>query len=484
MMENLFKHLAVRLWTTAVAGALAALVVLQPLAGALGPGWMILPGVGLFALAFWLSGAVFAFMGRRRLTHLLKEAAVWDRAGMYREADQALDRAAAIVDSYLFSPFSRREPAGRLLARTARFQMARGDVDASSDAVVGAYLQHFPRDRAAAVKWLGELLAGRPATQQTHDIAVRIGAAHADDAAVQRMLAQFYLAERRCDFAALQAYRHVVEGGAPLPETLLADLADLFLAQPRADSLALTVYLAALDRDGAAARLLPAVAACTMTIRPSPLNAPLLERAAAALKGVDAVRCRRMAADFMPALSDRRGKKTSRAPRAAGRPFADAARDLLKRSGRTLAAGVDGLLRLRRAVSTDRARRVAKWAALGLVAAGVAVLAVNTTLHLAANFERAEAPAEPTVVPVTDPFTLQVAAYLKEADARRYVAQLKDQGLDAYWTRASSAGKAWYQVRIAHYKTKAEARAVGEDLKKRQLIGDYYVANYKRPDIP
>ncbi len=69
-------------------------------------------------------------------------------------------------------------------------------------------------------------------------------------------------------------------------------------------------------------------------------------------------------------------------------------------------------------------------------------------------------------------------------DARRYVDQLKGQELDAYWTRASGSNKTWYQVRISHFKTKAEARTVGEDLKTRQLIGDYYVANYKRPDVP
>jgi hypothetical protein len=35
---------------------------------------------------------------------------------------------------------------------------------------------------------------------------------------------------------------------------------------------------------------------------------------------------------------------------------------------------------------------------------------------------------------------------------------------------------------VSHFKTKAAARAFGEDLKKRQIIGDFYVANYKRPD--
>ena len=122
--------------------------------------------------------------------------------------------------------------------------------------------------------------------------------------------------------------------------------------------------------------------------------------------------------------------------------------------------------------------------ALGLFAIGVGWLLVNTALHLAATLKPVEMKPQPVAAPVTDPFTLQVAAYLKESDAQRYVDQLKKKQLNAYWTRASGGGKTWYQVRISHYKTKAEARSVGEALKSRGLIGDYYVANYKRPDVP
>jgi cell division protein FtsN len=88
----------------------------------------------------------------------------------------------------------------------------------------------------------------------------------------------------------------------------------------------------------------------------------------------------------------------------------------------------------------------------------------------------------PVVAPITDPFTIQVAAYLKETDAKRYVEQLKENEMDAYWTRASGGGKTWYQVRVSHFKTKAEAKAFGEALKMRGVIDDYYVANYHRPD--
>ncbi|MBC2711921.1 MAG: SPOR domain-containing protein [Desulfosarcina sp.] len=484
----MFKHLAVRLWAALVIGSLVALVVLPPFAGAVGSGWMIVPGLCLLAAAYWFTGVAFAAMGCRRLERLLGEATVWERAGMPREARQALARAAATVDSFFFSPLSRRAPAGRLLAKMARFQLAQTAPDSSSDAIIGAYLQDFPRDRNAAIKWLDGVLAGRAVTQKSHDIAARIGAVHPEDVAIQRMLAQFYLAERRCDFAALQTYRQLMDAGELLPDALFSDITDLFLAQQRADSLALKVYLDVYERGGRDKRLLPGIATCCRMIHPSPLTLQLLGRADGVLDGIDASQRSKMAAGFLPELTDtgpRRPVRRRRIMRLAIGPMIQEALAGLGRSASGCAAGVSSQLRKARGIlSSRRAKSAVKWAAMGLFTIGVGWLVINTAMHLAATFKTVEKAPVPVVSPVTDPFTLQVAAYLKETDARSYVNQLKGQGLDAYWTRASGSSRTWYQVRISHFKTKEEARAVGEDLKKRQLIGDYYVANYKRPEVP
>jgi cell division septation protein DedD len=85
---------------------------------------------------------------------------------------------------------------------------------------------------------------------------------------------------------------------------------------------------------------------------------------------------------------------------------------------------------------------------------------------------------KPPPVEAQDPFTLQVAAYLSLDYAKRYVADLKKQGLDAYWSTAVSGQKKWYQVRISHFATKEEALQLGESLKTKGLIDDFYVANY------
>ncbi len=487
-MEYLFKHLAVRLWMALAIGSLAALVVLPPFAGAVGPAWMIVPGFGLLAAAYWFTGVAFAAMGRRRLERLLGEATVWERAGMPREVRQALARAAAVVNSFFFSPLSRRTPTGRLLAQTARFQMAQAAPGSSSDAIFGAYLRAFPNDREAAIKWLDGVLAGRALTPQSHDIAARIGAAHPEDMAIQRMLAQFYLAERRGDFAALQTYERLMDAGGPLPDSLIGDMADLFLAEQRPDTLALKVYLDIYDRGGRDKRLLPGIAACCRMVHPSPLTLPLLEKADESLSGIDASTRSEMAAAFLPETVESGPGRSAWGRRIKRPAIGPMIRNTITGS-RRLAFGFvavvsDQLRKTRGGLSSRRSKLVLKWSAMGLFIIAVGWLVTNTAIHFADTFKTVEKAPVPVVAPVTDPFTLQVAAYLNETDARRYVDQLKGRGLDAYWTRASGSNKTWYQVRISHYKTKAEARTVGEDLKTRQLIGDYYVANYKRPDVP
>lgn len=467
-----------------IIGSLIALVILPPIAGALGPAWMIVPAIGIFVATFWLTGTGLAALGRRRLNGLIKEATVWDRAGMHREARQAFIRAADTVDSFLFSPLSRKIPAGRLLAQMTRFQLAQTEPEDSSDRLVDAYLRRFPKDRDAAVKWLESALVGRESTPQMQDIAAHIGAAHIDDIAVQRMLARFYLDERRSDFAALKTYRLLVDAGNPLDDDLIGDMADLFLDQSRADILSLRVYLERMNRGPDDSRLLPAIAACRSLTHPTPDNLLLLDKADAVLADIDPDQRSQMAEAFNPRITGRSAARPPKPRQSAWSTMAAGFQKVWIGAGNFAAAAAQHVKRLRPVFSSGPTRSVLKWTAMGLFTIGVGWLLVNTALHLAATFKPVEIKPQPVAAPVTDPFTLQVAAYLKEDDAQRFVSQLKDNGQDAYWTRASGGGKTWYQVRISHYTTKAEARAVGETLKARGLIGDYYVANYKRPDVP
>ena len=488
-MELAFKHMAVRLWASLLLGSLMSLVGLPPLAGAFGPAFMIGPAFLLILLSFWLLGIVFAAIGRRRLTRLTEEATVWARAGMGREARQALARAEATLNSYYFSPFSRKAPATRLLAQLARFQLSQPHPEPSSEAVVGNYLRHFPRDREAAIKWLEGILKGRSTTRQSYDIAANIGASHADDLTIQRLLAQFYLAEGCCDFAALKTYRQLVDSSQPLPGQLLSGIVDLFLSEQRTDNLALEVYVKAHQQGRTDSRLLEGVAACSYLVHSTPLTQPFLEKAEAILSSMHPAERPAMALRFSPDIAAGETGSSRARKRIPGLFIGTLLRKAM--AGTMMAIGkiLSAILAVGRNAKymllSRQVRTAIKWTVMGLFSVGVGWLVVSTGLHMAEDFNPAEkkAPA-PVVTPVDDPFTLQVAAYLKGDDARRYVEQLKKQGLDAYWTRDKGNNRTWYKVRVSHFKTKAEARAMGETLKSRHIIGDYYVANYKRPEGP
>jgi hypothetical protein len=86
--------------------------------------------------------------------------------------------------------------------------------------------------------------------------------------------------------------------------------------------------------------------------------------------------------------------------------------------------------------------------------------------------------APPAVV--RDPYTLQVAAYLKSEYALKFVDDLKQRGHDAYWIETASGGKTWYQVRISHFPDSQSARDFGARLKQQGVIEDFYVANDTR----
>jgi hypothetical protein len=160
----------------------------------------------------------------------------------------------------------------------------------------------------------------------------------------------------------------------------------------------------------------------------------------------------------------------------------DALENMLRR---TYSAGVRTSGQLKSFSSTFKHSRTARRIFAGTVLVGlsavVAVLIVNTISHLTRTDKIVTEKTEHAAVVVTDPFTIQVAAYLKPDYAHQYVARLKKQGLDAYWTEATSGNKKWYQVRVSHFPDKNSARQYAESLKAKGVIDDYYVANYQRP---
>jgi hypothetical protein len=489
-MSAVFRHITVRLWVTALAGGLICTVLLPQWHRMSGLQSLWIPVTLVMAGCFMLVGHLMNRLGMFSIRRQIAEAAVWERAGSNAEAEAAFERAKALYDACWLSPFQRRRTADWIIMRLARFCLAQPYFSKSAGAAVTSYLQIHPEDQAIALGWLEKMLQKETHSHEEYETATRINEALPDHTQVQRLLMQFYLGNERSDFEAMQTYRRVWQSGSELSALDVGNLARLLINETCISEWALKVYLKgyALGDD----RCLEGIAASIRQLRSTPGNRDDLAAAGIIFAGLNEQQRAdliRMTASLesgdeaelendLDCESEGPGRQVRftpmwRALRSGWESFCALARTatirLLHRS-----------TQWRSGWKRDRLRRLAPW---GMLAAAVSVLLVVTIWRTTGLEEEIINPApEPqTQAPVAETsylFTIQVAAYLKTEDAQLYVERLKNQKIEAFWTKATGSNRTWYQVKVSHFTTRDEARAYGEALKAKGVIDDFYVANH------
>jgi hypothetical protein len=475
-MISFLKNIAFRFWSSGLLALMASLWLL-PHTGEVAS---LATSLMVFGILF---GALFAGIGwltdyivRRQLQPLLQEAGMLERGGLGPEAEQTFEKALALLDSFMVSPRRRRRYLQALGARMARFYAAQAEKNGRAYKWITRYLGAFPGDRAIAEVWLQDMehLAAWSKFQQ--DLAARIGDARYDDPRIQMVLARVYIRGGRTDFAALQAYRRVMESSRDALGGMIRDLSRLFIKEGRADETALQAYVMAARRGEPTEDLLCGLAACLRWIENSDRTRGLIDQARSILGPVSTDARERMSSGFLP-------------PTGRYEPDAEA-----RRSGTTRRAGFDQVARWARnqvrrlqqglgkaatPLASKRLKRLLKTGLIGGLGLAAVALIFNTAGHLVPPPTPPASPAQDTAVKVEPkPYTLQVAAYLQPVHAERFIKALQDRGQDAYRVEAQSHQKTWYQVRVGHFPTKAAARAYGQRLKDEGIIEDFYVANY------
>jgi len=469
-MNAACRHLSVRLWLTAIAGGMACIAFLPWWQQALGVEWLIFPAFiilgACFAAAGWMMNSIgLGFLGRQ-----VNEAAAWERAGMMPEAETAFGKAMATFDSFWMSPLLRRGKLRWFSGQTARFYLGQNAKSVFARTLIATHLADFPQDAAVAEPWLEQLLAFERHLPLEHEAVALVGDHLAEHWQIQRLLMQFYMANGRVDFDALQTYRRVWKEQQPLPYNAVQGLSRLLRNEYLLNHWTLQVYLKAYE--GGDKSSLEGIAAAARWLPATEASRPFLKAAHKILEVTDP--------QTLGALNPR-FKPSHIQPAAAPRPRhirrADAQQMLSRWMGMLQARGSASGARVSKLVSLLSIRQI--WSAAG-IALALALVVVAGWRY----FSRPVAPpaAQPPVVRevvITDPFTIQVAAYLKSEDAQRLVDQLHQDALDAFWTQAKSANRTWYQVKVAHFATRQEAQHYGQELKSKGLIDDFYVANYE-----
>jgi tetratricopeptide (TPR) repeat protein len=470
---------------TILIGSMAAMAGLQALQMPLGLEWALVLAVPVFVVVFYAVGWLFNRFGMNLVQRLINEATVWERAGKTPQAEKLFRKAVAVFDSFLISPLNKEKRASELTGHMARFYLTQTHISPEGGDAIMAYLTMRPEDQAVAEAWLQRLEDRDRDPKELEGLLSSLGKSQSDSPKVQTLLARRYLSEGRTDFQALQTYRRFIENNKAPDESMIIQMAELFFKKRRMDVWALQAYLTAYKLDRKRRHLIHGIAACLHGTQADRTDSSYLKDARALLSKIDETALKKLAVGFKPAVSQVEKPVISPKPsRLKGLTTAMFGAARAAATGITTAAmfsaGMPAKM-YRRMRGYPELKPLFRWIAMGLAGAGLAILVINTAGYLMQSRPESEKVETPPAQAITDPYTLQVAAYLKIEHAEKYVAQLKDLDLDAYWTKAKGAKSEWYQVRLSHFADKASARAYGDSLKAKGIIDDFYVANYHRP---
>ncbi len=479
------RHLSLRVWATVFLGGLITLWILPIFHLHIGLTWSLVPALVIMIVVFMAVGWFSNRLGLSAVERLIREATTWERVGAYRGAEEAFNKATALLDSFLLSPLVKRKESAKLAARLARFYLARTDKNHSSETFIIAYLKSHPEDEEVAENWLQQVESHGGLKTDHYELAFRIGNAQPENTIIQHLLARFYLSEGRTDFPALQTYRQVLNGKKNVAVDIIKDLATLFLRNRRADEWALKIYLQAFRLSSERHKLLRGIAACVHWTHETERTTQLLQQARKLLVSLDEMQLKKLRAGFNPPGLEPTEQKISAQLKVkitlwkVVRQIGSSLFNLITSAAFKLIGRARDLINLIK--RSRRSKLILEWTMITVLAIGVITLMVNTTSHLIRTKRALYEKEKTTEIVVTDPFTLQVAAYLKPQDAERYVKYLKTKKLDAFWIKRRGKRKVWYQVRVSHFANKASARAYGKSLKAKGIIDDFYVANYEQP---
>jgi hypothetical protein len=479
-MNALLRHISVRLWLTGLAGGLLCLIVLPAWERIFGLNWLAFPALAVMAAFFAAAGWIMNRLGISLARRQVHDATAWERAGMIREADNGFQRAAALFDGFWLSPVFRRKNAPWMYGVLARFHLSQFAGTPRTRYLAASYLMHHPHDRVVAESWLEGLVSRRQFSDKEHAAAARVGEALGHLPTIQQLLMQFFLAGGRMDFDAQVIYRQAWKSQQPMDTRQIHELARLLLRESIINPWAFQVYLKAC-RTG----MDEALAGVAGGLHLIPMGEEGRRDLAAAqqlVAGMDAEKIQRLGAGFKVPEAE----PVRRDPGGVVRPGKPRGPGIIQAAEAALPAVFNGPRKLFASCRGWLGRLKPRYVMYATGLSGACALSLWVVLSGPPTGQPPPSPEDNSggrfaiedKAAVTDPFTIQVAAYMSARDAQKVVDQLSGQQLDAFWTQATGAKRTWYQVKVSHFPTREAAQRFGRDLKSKGLIDDFFVANY------
>ncbi len=424
-MIRYLRNISVRLWLTLLVAVPVCFYVLPWFSQwgfRSGQIWLF---IGLTGICYGGVSTLLHLTGVRMIRKRIHGAKVWEQAGIPARAELKYLQAVRIYDSFLPSPVRTKKLALLITRSLARFALT---FDRKSDdfkQAVRVYLALEPHDDALAALWLKQLAKDQKVTTRDQVLMTRLAQIHHMSSELVPLMARIFLDTGRMDFTARQIYGKVMED----PDAKMDFQQDIQ----------------------------------TLT------GAPFREKAVYSHEAI-------LEASGKEVISE---KKSRTSVPVAG--MLEKIRHTGKKIFSSIAAAGRGAVSFTKPPMSghrNQARRrfYLKAGIIGVLCAGALIFIFYPVFYV----DEPE-PVEKTKIVIEErvpkPFTIQVAAYLKEDHARHYKTVLTQKGLDARIKTTTGGGKTWYLIQVSEFEDRPTAAAYGNRLISENMIEEFFVSN-------
>ena len=416
----ILRNIGIHLWIT--------VLITIPLSFYIMPGLTrLFPGIssittGLVTImgVVVIIGFLMDGMARKAVTGLLKEGQAWERSGIHNKAEKNYIKALRVYDTFLLWPFSARKTARIISGSIARFEFNSSIKNNNFKLGTMVYLKMNPADEDIARPWLEQLRRSRLVTSFEQDVLSALAEKHYANNRLSALMIDIFLELGRKDFIAKKLYQQVRKD--PVSEKKYSKKIEDMIGRSDENIQRKVSY-----------------------IKPEKKLWKKIEL----LKNIQttALRC----------IS------------------------YLKNSWTLIGSILSFLILSVGKVITyvkehEKTQFYLKAGFLSIISVWLGFFMISTMSHMFKS-KAVEKEKIKIQIQVPKPFTIQVAAYLKQKYADRYVDVLKKKGIDAIVKKVGGGGKTWFVVRVSEFIDKKSATAYGQKLVQQKIIDDFFVNN-------
>jgi hypothetical protein len=392
-------------------------------------------GIVLIVLAIFGISFLMNLSARKILAGLLMEGQAWERAGIANKAEKQYTRAVRLFDSFLLWPLSAGKTAQKIAGVVARFQLNTGCENENFKRATCDYLKMNPEDKEIARLWLKRLRMSSVVTQIEQDILSVLAEVYHGDIQLSPMIADIFLGLERRDFAAHKLYSQMKNEPA-LGEKYSKKIEDV-IGPTEDETLGHKIFFTE-NED-----------------QPESYFSGFKQSGKHLKKRFGITRQIKLMADSVVS-----GLKWGR--HIIGSAISSLRLTLIKTYGYIK--------------DHEQVRFYLKTGMMIMVSGWLVYFMVGTMSHLFKS-KPVEKEEQLVVEQIPKPYTIQVAAYIKQVHADHYVDILKKKGIQASVKKVVGGGKTWFVVLVSEFSDKKSAAEYGNKLKRQKIIDDFFVNN-------